>query len=55
VHKYGYILFENELDLEYKSVYTCLLQKILNLESGSIRTMCFIIFMRNMITLYQLI
>jgi hypothetical protein len=41
------------LDLDFISDYICLFEKVLKLESIWIRTMYFIISMRNMTTLYQ--
>jgi hypothetical protein len=40
-------------NLYFIFVYTCLFEKVLNLESISISTMCFIISMRNMKIPYQ--
>jgi hypothetical protein len=42
-----------ELDLDSISIYTYLIEKVLDLESILISTMYFIIYMRNMSILYQ--
>jgi hypothetical protein len=49
----GWNLFKKELDLESKSMYIYLFEKVSDLESRSIRTMRFIISMKNTTTPYQ--
>jgi hypothetical protein len=45
--------FTKELDLDFISIYIYLFEKVSNLESILIITMCFIISMRNMVISYQ--
>jgi hypothetical protein len=47
-------LFKKELELEFKSMYTYLFEKVLDLESRLIRTICFIISIKNTTTPYNI-
>jgi hypothetical protein len=49
------VYLRKKSDLDFIFVYTCLFQKVSDLQSISISTMCFIISMSNMIILYQYI
>jgi hypothetical protein len=47
------VLESKESDLYFIFIYTCLFDKVLDLEYISISTMCFIMFMRNMKITYK--